>query len=380
MQSLLKSTRRSAICAGNARADRRRRARGAARGARIWRSRRSSRSSATCRAICCSVRRSSAAAGIGSHDLARDARATCRRCSSACRSRTRPTKDGRCSTRAALAPRRHASSSAFARRSCRPTTCSTRTGTSSRSTARRSSTLGGRRLGISICEDVWNDRDFWKRRRYHHDPIEELVARRRRRDRQPVGVAVHRRASTAGARRCSAAWRCSHRVPLALREPVRRQRRPRLRRPQLRVQRRRARRSPAAARSTPTSCHLRSSTARRRSRRRTTSGVESEIWRALVLGTRDYAASAASHGRVIGLSGGDRLRADRRHRGRSARRRSRARRPDAVALLEPRQHRRFAGSWRPTSASETLTLPIERCHGGDGRARSPRRSPGPRAT
>ncbi|HEX7793143.1 MAG TPA: nitrilase-related carbon-nitrogen hydrolase, partial [Vicinamibacterales bacterium] len=23
--------------------------------------------------------------------------------------------------------------------------------------------LGGRRLGITICEDVWNDRDFWKR-------------------------------------------------------------------------------------------------------------------------------------------------------------------------------------------------------------------------
>ena len=35
--------------------------------------------------------------------------------------------------------------------------------------------LGGRRLGISICEDVWNDRDFFKRRRYHHDPIEELA-------------------------------------------------------------------------------------------------------------------------------------------------------------------------------------------------------------
>jgi len=33
----------------------------------------------------------------------------------------------------------------------------------------------GRRLGISICEDVWNDRDFWKRRRYHFDPIEELA-------------------------------------------------------------------------------------------------------------------------------------------------------------------------------------------------------------
>src|SRR5258706_708080 len=35
--------------------------------------------------------------------------------------------------------------------------------------------VGGRRLGVSICEDVWNDRDFWKRRRYHHDPIEQLV-------------------------------------------------------------------------------------------------------------------------------------------------------------------------------------------------------------
>jgi NAD+ synthase/NAD+ synthase (glutamine-hydrolysing) len=35
--------------------------------------------------------------------------------------------------------------------------------------------LAGRRIGVSICEDVWNDRDFWKRRRYHHDPIEELI-------------------------------------------------------------------------------------------------------------------------------------------------------------------------------------------------------------
>ncbi len=33
----------------------------------------------------------------------------------------------------------------------------------------------GRRLGISICEDVWNDRDFWQRRRYHRDPIEALA-------------------------------------------------------------------------------------------------------------------------------------------------------------------------------------------------------------
>ncbi len=35
--------------------------------------------------------------------------------------------------------------------------------------------LCGSRLGISICEDIWNDRDFLKRRRYHIDPIEELA-------------------------------------------------------------------------------------------------------------------------------------------------------------------------------------------------------------
>ena len=37
--------------------------------------------------------------------------------------------------------------------------------------------LQGFRLGISICEDVWNDRDFWQRRRYHQDPIEMLAER-----------------------------------------------------------------------------------------------------------------------------------------------------------------------------------------------------------
>ena len=35
--------------------------------------------------------------------------------------------------------------------------------------------VAGTRVGVSICEDIWNDRDFWKRRRYHHDPVEELV-------------------------------------------------------------------------------------------------------------------------------------------------------------------------------------------------------------
>jgi NAD+ synthase (glutamine-hydrolysing) len=33
----------------------------------------------------------------------------------------------------------------------------------------------GRRLGLSICEDVWNDPGFWPRRIYPLDPVEELA-------------------------------------------------------------------------------------------------------------------------------------------------------------------------------------------------------------
>jgi NAD+ synthase/NAD+ synthase (glutamine-hydrolysing) len=30
-------------------------------------------------------------------------------------------------------------------------------------------------VGVTVCEDIWNDRDFWHRRRYHIDPVEQLV-------------------------------------------------------------------------------------------------------------------------------------------------------------------------------------------------------------
>lgn len=30
-------------------------------------------------------------------------------------------------------------------------------------------------LGISICEDIWNDADYWKKRRYEKDPVQRLV-------------------------------------------------------------------------------------------------------------------------------------------------------------------------------------------------------------
>ncbi len=35
--------------------------------------------------------------------------------------------------------------------------------------------FGGAKLGITICEDCWNDRSFWKHRLYARDPVEELV-------------------------------------------------------------------------------------------------------------------------------------------------------------------------------------------------------------
>jgi NAD+ synthase (glutamine-hydrolysing) len=34
----------------------------------------------------------------------------------------------------------------------------------------------GRSLGVSICEDIWNNADFWPQRLYRADPIEALVA------------------------------------------------------------------------------------------------------------------------------------------------------------------------------------------------------------
>lgn len=34
----------------------------------------------------------------------------------------------------------------------------------------------GRKLAITICEDIWNDEDFWSDRLYRRDPVKELIA------------------------------------------------------------------------------------------------------------------------------------------------------------------------------------------------------------
>ncbi len=35
--------------------------------------------------------------------------------------------------------------------------------------------FGGFRIGITICEDIWNDKHFWSKRLYTRDPVEECV-------------------------------------------------------------------------------------------------------------------------------------------------------------------------------------------------------------
>lgn len=35
--------------------------------------------------------------------------------------------------------------------------------------------IGGRRIGVVVCEDFWNDKTFWKERLYSQDPADELI-------------------------------------------------------------------------------------------------------------------------------------------------------------------------------------------------------------
>ena len=35
--------------------------------------------------------------------------------------------------------------------------------------------FAGRRIALVICEDAWNDKEYWLRQRYRRDPVEELL-------------------------------------------------------------------------------------------------------------------------------------------------------------------------------------------------------------
>ena len=36
--------------------------------------------------------------------------------------------------------------------------------------------IAGERVGVAVCEDLWNDKTYWRERLYAHDPADELIA------------------------------------------------------------------------------------------------------------------------------------------------------------------------------------------------------------
>jgi NAD+ synthase/NAD+ synthase (glutamine-hydrolysing) len=161
--------------------------------------------------------------------------------------------------------------------------------------------VAGTRVGISICEDIWNDRDFWKRRRYHHDPVEELVRAGATAivnlSASPFTVGKHRRREE-----MLSSMARKHRVPLVYVNQYGGN-------DDLVFDGRScgfdaAGRAIARGRSFDADmviCDLAGGAA---------VGLaddlepESEVWRALVLGTRDYARKCGFSQVVLGLSGG----------------------------------------------------------------------------
>ena len=161
--------------------------------------------------------------------------------------------------------------------------------------------IAGQRVGISICEDIWNDRDFWKRRRYHHDPIEELV-------RAGANIVLNLSASpfTAGKHRrreeMLSSMAAKHRMPIAYvnqfggnDDLVFDGRSCMFNAEGAVFARGRAFEADVVV------CDMDDA---RPMAPASDLGIESEIWRALVLGTRDYACKCGFTSVVLGLSGG----------------------------------------------------------------------------
>ena len=67
--------------------------------------------------------------------------------------------------------------SSSARCCCPPTTFSTNLAISNPRTPSTSFRFGTEQLGITICEDAWNDKNFWPQRLYDRDPVAELVGK-----------------------------------------------------------------------------------------------------------------------------------------------------------------------------------------------------------
>jgi NAD+ synthase (glutamine-hydrolysing) len=161
--------------------------------------------------------------------------------------------------------------------------------------------IAGTRVGISICEDIWNDRDFWKRRRYHHDPIDELAD-------AGAAVVVNLSASpfTAGKHRrreeMLSSMALKHRLPVAYvnqfggNDDLVFDGRSSVFGADGAVV--------ARGRSFDADVVVCDIDAARPIAAAGDLDMESEIWRALSLGTRDYARKCGFSTAVLGLSGG----------------------------------------------------------------------------
>jgi len=69
--------------------------------------------------------------------------------------------------------------------------------------------LDGVRLAITICEDAWNDKNFWPRRLYAIDPVEELM-------RQQPAVLINLSSSPFWHGKRVLAARCSRPLPVVM--------------------------------------------------------------------------------------------------------------------------------------------------------------------
>jgi NAD+ synthase/NAD+ synthase (glutamine-hydrolysing) len=161
--------------------------------------------------------------------------------------------------------------------------------------------LEGRRIGVTICEDVWNDRDFWKRRRYHEDPVEVLAG-------AGAEIIVNLSASpfTAGKHQrreeMLGAMARKHGVPLAYVNQFGGNDDLVFDGRSCAFDRRGA--PIARGRSFDGDVVVFDVEETRTLAPPSDLAVESEIWRALVLGTRDYARKCGFERAVLGLSGG----------------------------------------------------------------------------
>ena len=161
--------------------------------------------------------------------------------------------------------------------------------------------IAGTRIGVSICEDIWNDRDYWQRRRYHHDPIDELSEAGARlvlnMSASPFTAGKHRRREE-----MLGGMAAKYRLPIAYvnqyggnddlifdgRSTV-------FGADGAALARGRSFEADVVICDTASTASI------------APAGdldVESEVWRALVLGTRDYARKCGFSSAVLGLSGG----------------------------------------------------------------------------